>query len=772
MRRRGGILDGVLGLGVLLLVPVALWFAIGVHEPRFRVDSTSVTTDIGMLAWLLWGWCALGLITDVARRLVQSPKVSNSGSLLGPLAAGLVGLIMSVAALLSSSAAPAGALAASSVSPPPVARTFSTAATSRPLSSYPAVTYQVQPGDDLWSIAEHLYGDGDAWILLAGANLGSTMDDGHLFVDPSLILPGWELRAPVPDPQPDPAQYPIQPTSEVAPLATAPLSTKKEASPNLSTGNWVWIAAGLGLSTLGALLLRRQLRPRRRAPEVLDLAVALERLAVSPLLTLTERAILLASEDGVLSEPCVLVVGDTGASISSETGILWRASVDDLTTDDEPPLVAPGIVVPLGANTTGEVSLIIPAGATILVAGPDAELFLNQVWSTQGSLAWGSLLHVLHSDNEGTPISRIDPVGLIVSKSPVANASAAVFALAEQGGDIFVSDTRITLPRFALELPWEPISRLLLADQFDSSNAAPPIDLDVPESLHHQEQTSFPKAIVHLMASQPYLEGTVEPIDPKRARRATEVVAYLALHANEEVTGDRIRTRVLGSSSRDAATKTLFNVASAARRALGTRPDGTPVLPTASRSGCYRAGDGLTTDLDLLDAHLASAARAVNQEERLAHLRAGIELVEGEPLAAVLAGWEWFIPEGHRARMEQSVESAAVSLALEAAACGHAGLVDLAITRARAVFPYSERLAIAAMEASSLLGDVDGVRRAFGELGVLVDELEPGSWPVPELEERFSALTREARERACDHASLAAIEEAPLSTSPSAPAAL
>ena len=98
--------------------------------------------------------------------------------------------------------------------------------------------------------------------------------------------------------------------------------------------------------------------------------------------------------------------------------------------------------------------------------------------------------------------------------------------------------------------------------------------------------------------------------------------------------------------------------------------------------------------------------------------------------------------------------------------------MDLAIERARLVLPYSERLAIAAMEAASLLGDIDGVRRAFGDLGTIVDELDPGAWPVPALEERFSELARAARERSSSHASLAAIDDAPLSTSPSAPAAL
>jgi hypothetical protein len=42
---------------------------------------------------------------------------------------------------------------------------------------------------------------------------------------------------------------------------------------------------------------------------------------------------------------------------------------------------------------------------------------------------------------------------------------------------------------------------------------------------------------------------------PNRARRAVELVAYLALHLPDVITSDRLRTPVLGSSDSDAASK-------------------------------------------------------------------------------------------------------------------------------------------------------------------------------------------------------------------------
>jgi len=60
----------------------------------------------------------------------------------------------------------------------------------------------VRPGDCLWTIAERYLGAGDRYPELVALNLGREMDDGQVFTEPSLILPGWRLQLPattVPD---------------------------------------------------------------------------------------------------------------------------------------------------------------------------------------------------------------------------------------------------------------------------------------------------------------------------------------------------------------------------------------------------------------------------------------------------------------------------------------------------------------------------------------------------------------------------------------------
>jgi DNA-binding SARP family transcriptional activator len=56
----------------------------------------------------------------------------------------------------------------------------------------------VQPGDCLWTLAQHYLGAGEDYPEIANLNIGHVMDDGVVFTNPSLIYPGWQLAIPVP----------------------------------------------------------------------------------------------------------------------------------------------------------------------------------------------------------------------------------------------------------------------------------------------------------------------------------------------------------------------------------------------------------------------------------------------------------------------------------------------------------------------------------------------------------------------------------------------
>lgn len=247
---------------------------------------------------------------------------------------------------------------------------------------------------------------------------------------------------------------------------------------------------------------------------------------------------------------------------------------------------------------------------------------------------------------------------------------------------------------------------------------------------------------VRLLTPEPRIEGLASALPAKRARRATELVAYLALHHPDPVTSDRLRTRVLGSPDADAASKTLFNTAGAARRALGSDPAGQPHLPPATKTGHYRLGSEVSCDVHRV-LELARLGEETGEPGRaMGLLRAALELVEGEPLARVYSGYTWWQAEGHERRVAGALVDAACRLARLAVAEGHLELARWGVEHARLVEPYSEALCRTAMRVAAAAGDLDLLRWEWLECRRRVDELDPGSVPSESTEELYEELRR------------------------------
>lgn len=745
--------------GLLLVATPAVLFA--AEGAPWSVGGAPLPLALALgAAWLLWLWCALGLGAEVARRVRRGDVTSSpDDGALSRVAARIAAALLSAAALgpgilaSGSTAAaeqpPAGAAASPSTS---IGAGIPPAAPAAPPVVDAAASWMVAPGDSLWSIADRLVGDGESWQAIARANLGRLMDDGLIFTDPSVILPGWrldippELRgapSPASAPRPEQADAPAQPAAATAGagilLAEVPAAWHAPTAPTRSaTGSAVFATSALGIGAVLVGLLHRRRRRLGPAPEeqvaVGDADLLLAEAAEPPPLSLTEAAALLAARDGRLDRVSLLEVGPEGAHLSVRGRRRWQAEPVDLLDAEIVAAASPGTIVPLGDHEGRSLSLVVPPGCEARVAGPRASDLIAAALAAGAELSWAGL------DAE-------EPGRLVVD---------------ERDPDLVAHDGGISVAG-GPEIAGDPVPAII--SDLLAAEAAP------PPSLPEAGEPAAHAAVVRLLRALPDIDGLVEPLDPKRARRATEVLAYLAIHHPEPVTGDRLRSRVLGSATADAAAKTLFNVTSAARRALGRDAEGQSLLPNADRHGCYRCGERITSDVALLGWHLDQAASAEEVDLRLAHLRAGLEKIDGEPLGAVLAGWEWFSSEGHRSRLEIAVERAAcelVDLALKG------GLVELArhgLERAAKVVPYSEELASRAMEVAAAAGDATGLRQSFESLGLLVDELDPGSWPSPAHEARYAELLEELRRRPAQ-ASLAAIEAAPRSTRPSAPAAL
>lgn len=194
---------------------------------------------------------------------------------------------------------------------------------------------------------------------------------------------------------------------------------------------------------------------------------------------------------------------------------------------------------------------------------------------------------------------------------------------------------------------------------------------------------------VELLRAAPRIVGLGEPFTPTLRRRCVEMVSYLALHRGEPVTGDRLRSRVLVHADVEASNRTLANTASAVRRSLGASARG-PRLHTVTSSGLYMT-HGVTSDVEVFHT-LVSRARAmsVNDAAPLAH--EALELVQGEPLASALRGFEWFLAEGHNARLQRDGEWAALLVHHEAMGRLDYEVAFWALQQGLLVDPYSDVL--------------------------------------------------------------------------------
>ena len=247
---------------------------------------------------------------------------------------------------------------------------------------------------------------------------------------------------------------------------------------------------------------------------------------------------------------------------------------------------------------------------------------------------------------------------------------------------------------------------------------------------------------VKLLAPLPRIEGLPESIVPKRARRATELVAYLAIHHPDPVSSDRLRTRVLGTPDADAAAKTLFNTIGAARRAMGLDGDGRPYLPNASRHGHYTISSLVTTDVTCALSLVRSAKASGSSDEKLALFQAAFDLVLGEPLAGALNGYSWWTSEGHEGKLMASLVDAASEAVDLATAQGSLDLAWWIIDKAGRIDPYSEQISRAAMATAAASGDMSSLKREWNECRRRVTELDPDGFPSPQTARLFNRLLR------------------------------
>ncbi|WP_338704305.1 hypothetical protein V2W30_41075 (plasmid) [Streptomyces sp. Q6] len=207
---------------LVLLVPYVLWQATRSVAPDgldalqhvfTRQDISAAVLIVCIIGWAAWAAFLLSVLLEIPAQLRGRTTPRLPGLQISQrAAASLVGALLVLAPTGTALAA-----AAPSAQAAPGAPTTTASAAQRPGQTQqsaphtaPAATpadaertardtYTVRdtrPAESLWSIAEHLYGDGEAYTHLAHANEGKTMADGRTFHANAPIQPGWILHLP------------------------------------------------------------------------------------------------------------------------------------------------------------------------------------------------------------------------------------------------------------------------------------------------------------------------------------------------------------------------------------------------------------------------------------------------------------------------------------------------------------------------------------------------------------------------------------------------
>jgi hypothetical protein len=194
---------------------------------------------------------------------------------------------------------------------------------------------------------------------------------------------------------------------------------------------------------------------------------------------------------------------------------------------------------------------------------------------------------------------------------------------------------------------------------------------------------------VELLRAEPSIVGLHEPLTPTLRRRGVEMLAYLAMHRHEPITGERLRTRVLTHADVDASLRTLANTASVVRRSAGADDEG-PRLHAVTSSGLY-VTHGITSDVELFTT-LVARARQLDNADAAPLVHQALAMVKGEPLSSALRGFEWFLAEGFAARLSRDGEWAALSLHHDAVTNGRYEMAFWALQQGLLIDPYSDVL--------------------------------------------------------------------------------
>ncbi len=461
-----------------------------------------------------------------------------------------------------------------------------------------------------------------------------------------------------------------------------------------------------------------------------------------------------------------------GAFEVTEDGWAWTlpmmTNLSDLGGASECPAWFSALV-PVGEDDDGQTYLVpIEPGTVLPVTGPAAAEVLAAMATTAANWSWSQHVTVTSDPTEAgvgasadafdlsgrrdrvlylgspsdLPTEVLSVVGVLTTDE-VAGGDLAVRCFADGTVEIVPTQLRLRACRLNPEAH-AGIAEAVSTAQTPPSASAPERQMALGGVVERDTQTDLAQLVANpALVEQPELEVRVLTNAPtitgasngriSPEGRHFELVALIALSGG--LSKEDARAAIYGSGS---STGNLANLASQARKMLGTDSKDELFLPEASSRGVLTLSPGITTDLARLCDAVTTAATA-EVSEAIDLYTVALDLIEVTPGSPIDHSWNWWIH--YAAIAERAALGAACNLARLTIDTG--GDLDGArhgINQARALAPYAEELYRSAIEIAGVAGNLGWAQREWDELRRMLSDLSPGASPSPETEAVYHAV--------------------------------
>jgi hypothetical protein len=471
-------------------------------------------------------------------------------------------------------------------------------------------------------------------------------------------------------------------------------------------------------------------------------------------------------EEPVDWAPGSFALGDDGKTwrlpADVDRALLWLDACEELAWLP--------LLLPVGDDASGTYLLHLEPGDVVSLEGPGAPSMLASWVETAKSWPWAEQVGVARDTETAEALAPLfvgqntldERATVLFTGDPGVLSEAARTIVASVTSNPSLATTRVMVT--AEEATIEPFGITVQPCRLDSESEDVLAGIDGPcvirvaaeENEEPRESTEevgggettlrSPAELiaagpieVRLLTFTPQIVGLAEPLPSNMAVRITELVAWLALQgAKGSTSASMLDHGIVGAAS----TKTLYNIVSAARAALGTDASGASRLVTDRSTGIYRLEDEVTVDVLRF---VQMAERGIDTEDPRAAVelcRAALDLIDDTPVGNGTGRYGWW-----SSMWEARIGRLATKAAGRLAELARHGIIDLevartGIERARLAADGEGELHRVAMVLEAWAGNDERVEREWQAACAQAEELEAGSGPSAATESLLGATRR------------------------------